>query len=78
MSIEKASSSEPIRISEAIWKDICVIAGTTLPSLHIAKAREYLNRDNFDMILLDLRLPDGGGTELLKQISCDHKSRWSS
>jgi DNA-binding NtrC family response regulator len=34
----------------------------------IAAAQEYLNRDNFDIIFLDVRLPDGDGTELLKQI----------
>jgi len=34
----------------------------------MAAAQEYLNRDNFDMIFLDLRLPDGDGTDLLKQI----------
>jgi DNA-binding NtrC family response regulator len=34
----------------------------------IAAAQEYLNRDNFDLIFLDVRLPDGDGTDLLKQI----------
>jgi len=34
----------------------------------IASAQEYLNRDNFDLIFLDVRLPDGDGTDLLKQI----------
>ena len=34
----------------------------------IAAAQEYLNKDNFDIIFLDVRLPDGDGTELLKQI----------
>jgi DNA-binding NtrC family response regulator len=34
----------------------------------IAEAEEYLNRDNFDMLFLDVRLPDGDGTELLKAI----------
>jgi len=34
----------------------------------IAEAQEYLNRDNFDLIFLDVRLPDGDGTELLKAI----------
>jgi DNA-binding NtrC family response regulator len=34
----------------------------------IAMAREYLSRDNFDVIFLDLRLPDGEGTDLLKEI----------
>jgi DNA-binding NtrC family response regulator len=34
----------------------------------VAEAQEYLNRDNFDMIFLDVRLPDGDGTDLLKTI----------
>ncbi len=31
-------------------------------------AQDYLNKDNFDIIFLDVRLPDGDGTDLLKQI----------
>jgi len=34
----------------------------------IADAQEYLAKDNFDLIFLDVRLPDGDGTELLKSI----------
>jgi DNA-binding NtrC family response regulator len=34
----------------------------------IADAQEYLNKDNFDLIFLDVRLPDGDGTELLKTL----------
>src|SRR5476649_2560739 len=34
----------------------------------IAVAREYLSKDNFDIIFLELRLPDGDGTEFLKEI----------
>src|SRR5262245_43402324 len=34
----------------------------------IAAAQEYLNKDNFDLLFLDVRLPDGDGTELLKSI----------
>ena len=34
----------------------------------ISAAQEYLNKDNFDLIFLDVRLPDGDGTDLLKQI----------
>ncbi len=34
----------------------------------IADAQDYLNRDNFDLIFLDVRLPDGDGTDLLKSI----------
>jgi DNA-binding NtrC family response regulator len=34
----------------------------------IAVAREYLSKDNFDIIFLELRLPDGDGTDFLKEI----------
>jgi len=34
----------------------------------IADAQEYLGKDNFDVVFLDVRLPDGDGTDLLKQI----------
>ena len=31
-------------------------------------ARKILSRDSFDLVFLDLRLPDGEGTELLEEI----------
>jgi DNA-binding NtrC family response regulator len=34
----------------------------------IAAAREYLGKDNFDIIFSELRLPDGDGVEFLKEI----------
>jgi DNA-binding NtrC family response regulator len=34
----------------------------------IAEATEFLNKDNFDLLFLDVRLPDGDGTELLKSL----------
>jgi DNA-binding NtrC family response regulator len=34
----------------------------------LAAAQDYLNKDNFDVIFLDVRLPDGDGTDLLKAI----------
>ncbi len=34
----------------------------------IAAAQEYLGKDNFDIVFVDVRLPDGDGTDLLKQI----------
>jgi DNA-binding NtrC family response regulator len=34
----------------------------------IAVAREYLSKDNFDLVFLELRLPDGNGAEFLKEI----------
>ena len=32
----------------------------------LAEAQEFLNKDNFDLMFVDVRLPDGDGTELLK------------
>ncbi len=34
----------------------------------LAAAREYLNKDSFDLIFMDMRLPDGEGIDLLKQL----------
>jgi len=34
----------------------------------LSAARDYLNRDNFDLIFMDMRLPDGEGIELLKYL----------
>src|SRR5262245_5766295 len=34
----------------------------------IAEAQEFLNKDSFDLIFLDVRLPDGDGTDLLKSL----------
>jgi len=34
----------------------------------IAAATELLGKDNFDLVFLDMRLPDGDGTDLLKTI----------
>jgi DNA-binding NtrC family response regulator len=34
----------------------------------IAKARDYLNRDNFDIVFLEQSLPDDSGAEFLKEI----------
>lgn len=35
----------------------------------IAEAQELLAKDNFDLMIVDVRLPDGDGTELLKQLA---------
>ena len=40
-----------------------VASATTL-----AAAREYLTKDNFDLVIADVRLPDGEGTDLLRQL----------
>src|SRR5260370_5198446 len=34
----------------------------------MAGAQELLTRDNFDLMIVDVRLPDGEGTALLKQL----------
>jgi DNA-binding NtrC family response regulator len=34
----------------------------------IAAAQEYLDKDNFDLMFVDVRLPDGDGTTLLKSL----------
>jgi len=34
----------------------------------IAEAEELLTKDNFDLMIVDVRLPDGKGTDLLKQL----------
>jgi DNA-binding NtrC family response regulator len=34
----------------------------------LAAARDYLSKDNFDLIFMDMRLPDGESIELLKQL----------
>jgi DNA-binding NtrC family response regulator len=35
----------------------------------IEEAQNYLSRDNFDLMFLDLRLPDGDGTQFLKELN---------
>jgi DNA-binding NtrC family response regulator len=35
----------------------------------IEEAQSYLTRDNFDLMFLDIRLPDGDGTEFLKELN---------
>ena len=34
----------------------------------LAAARDYLSKDNFDLIFMDMRLPDGDSIELLKEL----------
>lgn len=35
---------------------------------NLAAAQEYLSKDNFDLVIADVRLPDGEGTDLLRQL----------
>jgi DNA-binding NtrC family response regulator len=34
----------------------------------LAGARQFLTKDNFDLVIADVRLPDGEGTDLLRQL----------
>lgn len=34
----------------------------------LAEAQDYLSKDTFDLMFVDLRLPDGEGTELLREV----------
>ena len=69
MSIEKIIVLEDDAIVRANLENFLrrqrfdVVSAATL-----AAARDYLNRDNFDLIFMDMRLPDGEGIELLKQL----------
>ena len=44
----------------------------------LAAAREALARDTFDLIFLDLRLPDGEGTELLRRLKEKRRPTFTS
>ena len=35
---------------------------------NIADAQELLSKDNFDLMIVDVKLPDGDGTEFLKSL----------
>ncbi|MGV8920118.1 MAG: response regulator [Pseudomonas sp.] len=43
-----------------------------IPASSIAEARQYLAKMHFDLILLDLTLPDGNGLELLEELHFRH------
>ncbi|WP_397449306.1 response regulator [Pseudomonas sp. NA-150] len=43
-----------------------------IPASSIAEARQYLAKMHFDLILLDLTLPDGNGLELLEELHLRH------
>ena len=37
-----------------------------------------MGKDTFDLVFLDVRLPDGEGTDWLKELNCARNGRWSS
>jgi DNA-binding NtrC family response regulator len=69
MSIEKVIVLEDDAIVRANLENFLrrqkldVVAAPTL-----AAARDFLSRDNFDLIFMDMRLPDGESIELLKEL----------
>jgi two-component system response regulator PilR (NtrC family) len=60
--------------------DICELLEITLGRMGVdsfaanslQQARELLRRDAFDLCLTDMRLPDGSGIELVKEIEASH------
>lgn len=52
-------------LEEHLRRKRYTVAGVDL----VARAEEYLTRDDFDLVFLDMNLPDGDGTKLLKRIS---------
>jgi len=42
---------------------------------NLAAAREILAKDTFDLVFMDVRLPDGEGTDLLRELQ-SRKNRW--
>lgn len=38
----------------------------TIPSHNVASAKDYLSKESFDLIILDINLPDGNGFDLCK------------
>ncbi len=70
--VAQARRSQPRLLHVEDDPDICRVVRRTLPEdWHIASAeslaaaRQALSEDEFDVVLLDLALPDGGGEELL-------------
>ncbi len=70
----------PERISVLILEDDPAFGGVLEEELRargndvrrcssVAEAREHLRDDTFDVVLLDLHLPDGSGLEVLREIS---------
>ena len=44
------------------------------PASTVASAREKLNANPYDLVVLDLKLPDGMGTDLLPCLNCKTKN----
>jgi DNA-binding response OmpR family regulator len=60
---------DTLRVVAAVLGDVAEVAGAT----GLAQARQALERDAFDLIVLDVALPDGSGLDLLPSLSgTDH------
>lgn len=57
------------RSGSAILRDCQLVEAETL-----AQARESLDAQRFDLAILDVRLPDGSGLELARQLAQDHST----
>ena len=57
------------KIIHSILKDDATISQVT----NLADAKNMLEKNNFDLVLLDLELPDGSGAELLPLLNKDKK-----
>jgi DNA-binding response OmpR family regulator len=77
MPIEKSSLEDDLIVRKNLEQQLryrrCDVASAST----IAGAQELLGKDNFDLMIVDVRLPDGDGTELLKQLQSRPSSRWS-
>lgn len=51
-----------------ILADIAVVSG----ALSLTEARTQLQKQSYDLVLLDLTLPDGSGFELIRELSDSH------
>ena len=53
-------------IAESIGSDVTIVPATTL-----REARHLLSQEPFDLIILDVALPDGSGLDLLADLPMD-------
>jgi CheY-like chemotaxis protein len=59
-------------LSAGLMRDVLTYRGhVVLEAASVASAREHLRSSRLDLVLTDLRLPDGSGAELLSEIRAD-------